>query len=179
MSAVDRFQLRFGPYGAPRCQVGAAAHCLLHGEVTVARISDGHIPWPMATRRGGASFVLCGDLVQAVRREAACAVAHWFGVSTWMVRAWRRALGVPVRNEGDRLLMREYALGDRGRRARSAALATARDPIRRAKISAAQRGRRRPLHVIEALRKAMTGRARSSLACGTGATNTSQASEVA
>src|SRR5262245_28259373 len=103
-SPVDRHRLHYGPYRAPLFQLGGAAECLHGGTVTITQISDGRIPWPMATRRGGASLVLYGDLARAVQREAACAVAHWFGVSTWMVRQWRRALGVPARNQGDRLL---------------------------------------------------------------------------
>jgi len=158
MSPIDRHHLHFGPYQTPRFACGDTAVCLACGEVTISRISDGRIPWPACTRRGGVSLVLNGDLARAVEREAACAVAHWFGVSTWTVRKWRRALGVPSRNEGDRLLKRRYAQSERGALARAAALATARDPERRAKIAAAPLGKARPPHVVAAIRKSMLGR---------------------
>jgi hypothetical protein len=158
MATIDRHRLYFGPYSTPEFHFGAAATCLVHGEVVISGISDGPIAWPMTTRQGGRSLVLYADLVQAVEREAACAVACWFGVSTWMVRKWRRALGVPARNQGDRLLKQFYAEGENGRIARRAALLTADDPDRRAKISAAQRGRKRLKQTIDSIRATMTGR---------------------
>ncbi len=158
MPSIDRHQLHFGPYQTPVFQYGETAACLIHGDVIITGISDGRIAWPMTTRQGGRSLLLYQDLVQAVEREAACAVAYWFGVSTWMVRKWRRILSVPARNQGDRLLKREYAAGENGRLARQAALLTANDRERCAKISAAQRGKPRPTHVIEAIRQTMTGR---------------------
>jgi len=158
MSTIDRHQLHFGPYETPEFRYGAAVECRLFGEVTVTGLSDAPIPWPLTTRQGGSSLVLFGDLARAVECEAACAVAHWFGVSTWMVRKWRRSLGVPARNNGDRLLKQVYARGKPGQMARSAALATATDPARRAKISAALRGKARPAHVVAAIRQSMTGR---------------------
>src|SRR5262245_14024863 len=141
MAPIDRYQLHFGPYETPQFRYGTAVQCLLHGDVIVTQLSDGPIAWPMTTRQGGHSLVLYQDLARAVEREAACAVAYWFGVSTWMVRRWRRALDVPCRNEGDRLLKQQYAKGEGGELAREAALLTANDPVRRAKISAAQKGR--------------------------------------
>jgi hypothetical protein len=158
MIAIDRHKLHFGPYSTPAYGYGTQLECLECGEVMISKTSRGRIPWPMSIRKGGTSLVLCHDLARAVRHEAACAVAYWFGVSTWTVRKWRRVLGVPSRNEGDRLLKSDYAKGERGALARTAALATAGSPERRAKISAAQRGKPRPAHVVEAVRKAMTGR---------------------
>jgi hypothetical protein len=60
---------------------------------------------------------LCDGLVEAVRRESGVAVAHWWGVSSDVVRKWRRALGVGVVNEGGSLL-RQVASGEtrRGKR---------------------------------------------------------------
>src|SRR5262245_14223375 len=111
MSEIDRHELRFGPYRTPQFHYGTTVKCMVNGGVTISGISDGRIAWPMITRQGGRSLVLYEDLARAVACEAACAVAHWFGVSTWTVRKWRRALGVPERTEGDRLLKRQYAVG--------------------------------------------------------------------
>src|SRR5262245_57064510 len=158
MVTIDRHKLHFGPYSTPQFCYGTTVKCMINGDVIISGMSDGPLAWPMSTRQGGHCLILYEDLARAVEREAACAVAHWFGVSTWTVRKWRRALEVPDRNEGDRLLKRQYARGENGRLARRAALSTATDPERRAKISAAQRGRSRPAHVIEAIRQAMTGR---------------------
>src|SRR5262245_57459197 len=148
MATVDRHQMHFGPYQTPWFNYGASVKCIVHGYVTITRISDGRIPWPMCTQRGGYSLVLFEDLCRAVECEAACAVGYWFGVSTWMVRKWRRVLNVAPYNEGDRLLKSAYAKGHNGELARQAALVLADDPVRRSKISAAQRGRARPPEVI-------------------------------
>src|SRR5262245_60697576 len=50
--------------------------------------------WPVGRKRQKGpitrSIVLYGDLVKAVRRESAQAVAHWWGVSNFTVSKWRR-----------------------------------------------------------------------------------------
>ena len=81
MSSVDRHRLHFGPYRTPRFKYGAKVECEARGEVTIIGLSDAPIAWPLARRsRGHSSPVLFGSLVKAVRREAACAVMHWWGV---------------------------------------------------------------------------------------------------
>jgi hypothetical protein len=54
-------------------------------------------------------LILCGDLVRAVKREAAIAVAHHWSVSVNTVKRWRRALGVPRTNDGTHELTRKIA----------------------------------------------------------------------
>jgi hypothetical protein len=123
------------------------------------RISKLRIAWPIGRMQRATSFVLYGDLARAVRREAACAIMHWWGVSAVTVRKWRRALGVEARNDGDRMLIAAYNNRPKTKAAfirRTAA--TAHDPSRTASIAAAKRGQPRPPHVIEAMRRANKGR---------------------
>jgi len=156
---IDRHKLRFGPYNTPRFKYGAKVVCEVRGEVTIVGMTDGRIQWPLARRgRGNSSPVLYKDLVRAVKREAACAIKHWWGVGASTVNKWRRALGVLRMNEGDRLLKRDHAKTDWAKAARAKAWAKARDPERRAKIAAAMRGKPRPPHVHQSLLRANKGR---------------------
>jgi hypothetical protein len=163
-SKVDKHKLHFGPYSTPPFRYGAKVDCLSRGEVKITGLSDAPIQWPIGSIRGGRSPVLFDSLVDAVRMEAACAVAHWWGVSTKLVRKWRRALGVPTRNEGDHLLMREYAKTDTFKAIYRLGIAKSNNPKRRAKIAAALRGRNRPASVVEALRIANLGKRASKAA---------------
>jgi hypothetical protein len=158
MSRYDRNKLHFGPYRARRFQYGQNAECFARGEVTIIGLSDARIPWPIGWLPGGKSPVLCGPLVKAVQREAACAMCHWWGVSPWLVRKWRRALGVPRWNEGDLRLKVAIGKSPGMKPALDAMHAKARDPVRRAKIAAAKRGVPRPPHVVEGMRQRMLGK---------------------
>jgi hypothetical protein len=91
-----------------------------------------------------------------VRQEANQDVARLFGVIGQTVTKWRRALGVPPNNRGT--LRRRVEAGKRNRNGLLAMHAKARDPVRRAKIAAAKRGKPRPRRVIDALRRANLGR---------------------
>jgi hypothetical protein len=106
----DRYRLLHGPYQAPRHRLGRKLFCEIYGWVAVRQVSDGRIPWPMSRpKEGGTPFlILCGDLVQAVRRESNQAVAHWWGVADKTVSKWRKALDVPRFNEGTLRLSAEY-----------------------------------------------------------------------
>ena len=132
--------------------------CEARGEVQIVGISDAKIPWPVGAVRGGKSPVLYKALVRAVRREAACAVMHWWGVTPWLVNKWRRALGVPRTNDGGRRLMVAIGKSPIMRKSLAAMRAKARDAGRRAMIAAAKRGMPRPKHVLEALRKSHLGK---------------------
>src|SRR5262245_13546626 len=105
MPHVDRNKLHFGPYRTPRFKYGAKVECEARGEVTIVRLSNGRLPWPIGKTQRATSMVLYADLARAVRREAACAVMFWWGVGASTVNTWRRAIGVPNRNEGDRRLI--------------------------------------------------------------------------
>jgi hypothetical protein len=104
MTDADRFRLRFGPYKTPVFKYGDDGFCEVRGGVIVCGLTDAPIPSPGGKRkqRGSRarSIVLCGALVDAVRRESAQAVAYWWGVTAQTVTHWRRALGVGVVNEG-------------------------------------------------------------------------------
>src|SRR4029077_7533342 len=100
MNDADRFRLLYGPYLTPRCRLGKKLFCEIRGWVPVRRISAGRIPWPQTIVGRSLAFILCGDLVKAVRRESNQAVCRWWGVMPQTVTAWRKALDVPQGNEG-------------------------------------------------------------------------------
>jgi hypothetical protein len=85
------------------------------------------------------------------------AICFWFGVKATTVWLWRRALGVGAMTEGTTALKSER-LAPVLAMAREAALPTLGSPERRAKIAASKRGKSRPPHVIEAIRKGRTGK---------------------
>jgi hypothetical protein len=126
--------------------------------VTLCGLTAGPIPWPVGRRGRTKAIVLCAGLSDAVRRESALAVAHHWGVTGQTVTAWRKALGVGAVTEGTSRLKRERALEPDIAAARARGQAKAGDPGRRAKIAAARRGKPRPRHVIEAMRKGRTGK---------------------
>lgn len=105
-----RFELRHGPYHPPRVRRGGRLFCENLGTVKVCTFSDGPIPWPKCPvgERGGPAFVLCGDLVRAVRLESATAVARAWGVSPSTISRWRRILGVAQFNPGTHYLFLTY-----------------------------------------------------------------------
>lgn len=86
MTTVDRHKLHFGPYRTPQFKYGQKVECEARGEVTITKLSDGPIPWPVGWLPGGKSPVLYGSLVLAVKREAACAVCFWWGATPWLVQ---------------------------------------------------------------------------------------------
>jgi hypothetical protein len=88
-------------------------------------------------------------------------VAHWFGVSTQTVTVWRRNLGVPAVNPGTRALKSDYFFEPWAKRAQKKAWAKGKDPERCAKIAASKIGKKRPPHVIEAMRIGRTGKPQS------------------
>jgi hypothetical protein len=102
------------------------------------------------------SLVLYKGLARAVRREGSAAVQHCFGVCTSAVRKWRRALGLPRMNEGDRRL--RSAITKANPVGLRAMFATARDPVRRAKIAAFRRGKPRSPETIAKMRAANLGK---------------------
>lgn len=98
----------FGPYGPPKTARGKFLVCESRGKVKVSGYSDGPIPWPIKWRTRN-SLILCGDLIQAVRRESKLAVAFHWGVSLKMVQVWRRILDVEPYTPGSQWLMRTTA----------------------------------------------------------------------
>jgi hypothetical protein len=160
MKDADRFRL-LGTYPTPRMRLGTVLSCEHRdGDVIVTGYSEGRIAWPVGRRKGagGRGLILYGDLARAVRRESHLAVRHWFGVGHQTVSRWRKALGVGFSTEGTVRLKSDYNQEPWAHAARKNAVAKARDPERRRKIAEAKRGKPRPRHVIEAMRKGRTGK---------------------
>lgn len=108
MRQEERCRLMFGPYTPPRTDRGKFLVCECRGTVKVSGYSDGSIPWPVKWHTRN-SLILCGDLIDAVRRESKLAVAHHWGVSLKTVQKWRRALEVEPYTSGSQWLMRTTA----------------------------------------------------------------------
>jgi hypothetical protein len=102
--------------------------------------------------------VVCGGLAKAVRRESNVAVCHWWGITPQTVTKWRKALGVPQFNEGTTRLWVEGTPDRLSAETQERARAKANSPEANAKKAAAKLGKPRPAHVLEALRRANTGR---------------------
>src|SRR5262249_30277232 len=87
------------------------------------------------------SLVLYAGLADAVRRESAAAIRHWWRVGPDTVWKWRQALGVGPTTEGtSRLRSQSIPLA----KMLDAARPTLSSPERAAKIAAAKRGVARP-----------------------------------
>lgn len=103
MDDLNRLRLLCGPYEAPPVRRGEVLEGFIVGGFT-----DAPIPWPYRKWTGKRSLILTGDLERAVRCESEIAIAHHWGVSTFMVWRWRKKLGVGRITEGTDRLYREY-----------------------------------------------------------------------
>ena len=141
------------------CQFGDAinARALVLGRTLCAMVSVTSKP----KGKRAVTYVIYKDLAKALRKESNIAVQYWFGVAPCTVSKWRKALSVPQSNEGTNRLFVAKNLTPKMVRARKKAWAKARDPERCAKIAASRRGKKRPPHVIEAMRNANLGRSAS------------------
>lgn len=120
-------------------------------------MSAARIPWPYAFR-GRPFLIVTKELARAVRNESNQAVAYWFGVQQQTVTKWRRALGVELATEGTRKLRAKWwTEGGVEEASRPARLTAEWSEERREKIAANKRGKKRPLHVVEAVRQAHLG----------------------
>jgi hypothetical protein len=110
----------------------------------------------MGRRKGfaGRGLILYGDLIGAVRRECPLAIRHWWGVGRSTVQRWRKVLAVELSNPGTHRLRSAYTREPWAVRALWKAHRKARDPERLRKIAEAKRGKPRPAHVGEAVRRA-------------------------
>src|SRR6266850_77833 len=130
LKAEERYRLLYGPYEAPLVKRGFLVDAI-RGKVRFGTFSNGLIPWPKAKRQGksgSGGFILCGDLLLALEKEAAPAISHHWGVSRSTVGNWRRALELKGRTAGAQRLVN---LG----------VEFARLPESRKKIADAARGR--------------------------------------
>ena len=165
MNDQQRFQLLFGSYRTPRFNYGATVFDEARGSVQITGLTDGPIPWPLGKPRGlrvKSTIILFSGLIKAVQRESNQAVAHWWGVSGQTVTKWRKALGVGPTTKGTSRLHSTYDYEEGVERGRRQAHKMSRDSVkdanRRAKIAAAKRWKKRPTHVIEAMRQTNLGR---------------------
>jgi hypothetical protein len=149
-----------GRYKTPRFRLGDVVRCARRGEVRITGVSDAPTPWPVGQTlpNGRArSLVLYGGLAEAVKRESAEAVMYFWGVKHATVWAWRKALGVGQYTEGTRKRKSE-AFAPHAARVNESSRPTWSSQERRAKISAAKKGKPRPPHVVEAMRRGRTGK---------------------
>jgi hypothetical protein len=161
MTDADRFRLQ-GTYRTPRVRVGRVLTCEARDcDVLVSGYSSGRIPWPVGygrERGGPATLIVYGDLAAAIRRESNQAVGFWFGACPATVSRWRKKLDVRANTAGTHELRRGYAREDWF----AAMQARARDvrwtPERRKAQGDRCRGKKRPRHVIQAMRKGRTGK---------------------
>jgi hypothetical protein len=140
----------------PRCRLGKKLFCEIRGWVPVKRISNARIPWPQTIVGRNRAFIICGDLVKALRRESNIAICHHWGVTPQTVTVWRKALDVPVATEGTSRLFRLTA-ERMPAEVRARAIKAANTPEANAKKKV-WLGKRRPPEFMEALRKANIGR---------------------
>jgi len=93
-----QFHWRAGPYRAPAVNVGGTLYDEMRGDIAVEGFTEALIPWPAAEYNKGRGLergllpILCGDLVRAVCEEDELAVAHYWGVTRYMVEQWKRAI---------------------------------------------------------------------------------------
>jgi hypothetical protein len=165
LDKANRFKLLYGPYRTPRLKRGAIIEDEIRGEVTIVGLTDARIPWPIGKRSRAKLFVVFGALARAIRRESVQAVCYWFGVSRPWVQACRRALGVPMHNEGTLRLRVKYADEPAFQRAGRKGLKQARRPDALAKNAAARRGQRRQPCVGQKIAAALRGRPKSAEHC--------------
>lgn len=128
--------IRFGPYCTPRVTVGEEIQCEVRGMSTVHSWRDcGDIMWPLVIGNGPSpgrpAMALTGDLVRALQRESASAIAKYWSTSRQSVRRWRRALGVGRNTEGTSILLAEYGNPDLREYSASGTAASLRPEVRK------------------------------------------------
>ena len=101
---VFQYRFRAGPYVPPKVNVGAKLEDEHLGEVTVDGFTKAPISWPGTEfhrgRHKGLLPVLTGALVRAVCEEDELTVAHYWGVTRYMVNEWKQAIaGVTDSNQ--------------------------------------------------------------------------------
>jgi hypothetical protein len=93
---ASRFEFRAGPYTPPTAAIGSTVHDQFYGDVTVEGMTRSPIRWPgFHCRRGrhkGLMPILFAGLVRAVVEEDEVAVAHYWGVTRYMVNEWKQAI---------------------------------------------------------------------------------------
>jgi hypothetical protein len=101
---VHQYRFRAGPYVPPAVNVGVKLKDEMLGEVTVDGFTKAPISWPGTEfnrgRHEGLLPILTGALVRAVCEEDELTVAHYWGVTRYMVNEWKQAIaGVKDSNQ--------------------------------------------------------------------------------
>ena len=90
------FRWRAGPYRPPVYNVGTVLPDEYRGDTKVEGTTDASIPWPGATYTKGRRKCCCRSCAaiwfRAVCEEDEQTVAHYWGVSFYMVETWKRAI---------------------------------------------------------------------------------------
>jgi len=86
------------------------------------------------------AYILCGDLVQALKRESSQAIQYWSGVGWHTVWTWRKALGIGQYNEGTLRLHSDWMPERVPPDVQARAVAKANTPEANAKKAAAKLG---------------------------------------
>jgi len=92
-------KLRFGPYVTPVLAPGIVVECEVRGLVTVVRLSDAPLPWPLGERDGGLQPIVFKALARAVRQESPDAVAAAWGIDIETAKRWRLACHKPLQRK--------------------------------------------------------------------------------
>ncbi len=158
MGRPGNVELLFGPYQTPQFRHGDIVFCERRGEVRLCGLSAGRIPWPIGQRGNHEALVLYADLAKAVRRESATAIRYWWGVGSNTVWEWRCTLGIHHANDGSRQLWRDNAASPVIRAAFRKVQHNSCQPESRAKIAAAQRGRKPSPQCVAASIRAHLGK---------------------
>ena len=99
-----QYRWRAGPYRPPTVNIGKVLHDEYRGDVKVDGMTDAPIPWPGSNYKKGRHEallpILYGDLVRAVCEEDELTVAHYWGVTRYMVEQWKRALSGAKDSDG-------------------------------------------------------------------------------
>jgi len=101
---VYQFRFRAGPYHSPSVSLGTIIHDEYLGDVKVAGMTAARIPWPGSKYNRGRHDellpILTGDLVRAICEEDELTVAHYWGITRYIVNQWKRAVaGVDDSNQ--------------------------------------------------------------------------------
>jgi hypothetical protein len=157
---AERYRLLKVPR-PPRCRVGGYLTCKIRGRLKVGGLLDAKIMWPYANK-GRPCLIVTAELARAICRESNAALCYWLGVTGQTVTLWRKALGVATTNEGTRWLRRRWWIdGGIGEAARPGWETAVKTQEFAAKVAMSKRGKGRPRHVIEAMRRGRLGRPHS------------------
>src|SRR6184192_567733 len=97
--SAESVELIGGPYRTAKIPKSGILRCVLRTRLKVYAFSDGPIPWPRAAATGN-PFIICGDLVKALKTESVLAIRFHWGVSHWLACEWRRQLGIERNTPG-------------------------------------------------------------------------------